>query len=161
MTSGRVDPKLRVAKPSGHIEQEWLCGCHPAQVRFQRAEAVFAKGLSPASPEAVEDACRQGQAVCASIGESYDLAPCVARIRATFHVAKALKRVDRLAGCLFGDSKPAAKIRGGCAVRADCLEDVAVHRPDVGVSAAIVAASPGACASAPDGTGKTVPAWTV
>lgn len=27
--------------------------------------------------------------------------------------------------------------------------------------AAIVAASPGACASAPDGTGKTVPAWTV
>ena len=32
--------------------------------------------------------------------------------------------------------------------------------PEVGF-AAIVAASPGACASAPDGTGKTVPAWTV
>lgn len=32
--------------------------------------------------------------------------------------------------------------------------------PEVGF-AAIVAASPGAWASAPDGTGKTVPAWTV
>ncbi|AJC54276.1 hypothetical protein GZL_01680 [Streptomyces sp. 769] len=32
--------------------------------------------------------------------------------------------------------------------------------PEVGF-AAIVAASPGACATAPDGTGKTVPAWTV
>ena len=136
MTSGRVGPRLRVAEPSGHVEQEWLCRCHAAQVGFQRAEAFFAKGLSPAGPEAVEDACRQSQAVCAAIGESYDLAPCVARIRAAFHVAKALKRVDRFAGCLFGDSKPAAKIRGGCAVRADRLEDVAVHRPDVGVSLA-------------------------
>ncbi|MEV0282329.1 AraC family ligand binding domain-containing protein [Streptomyces sp. NPDC050610] len=32
--------------------------------------------------------------------------------------------------------------------------------PEAGF-AAIVAATPGACASAPDGTGKTVPAWTV